>query len=99
MIQAKTELIPANWQITATTIYCNHVEDYVTVMVDKDWTTKCAWFKRYKQKALDDKKQKFGRSIKKKIEECIGPECPLAIEYRDKLIKEESETEDLSLKN
>lgn len=94
MIQAKTELKPGNWQITATTIYCDHVDDYVTIMVDKDWTTRCAWFNRYKQKALDDEKQKFDKHIKGKIEKCIGPDCPMAMEYRDKLIKEESETKD-----
>lgn len=27
--------------------------------------------------------------MKSKIRNCAGPDCPLAIQYRDKLIKEE----------
>lgn len=89
MIQARTDLKPGNWQITATTIRCDYVDDDVTLMVDRDWTTRCAWYRRYKQKALDGKKQKFDKEIRIKIEKCAGSECPLAINYRDKLIQEE----------
>jgi hypothetical protein len=89
MIQARTDLKPGNWQITATTIRCDYVDDDVTLMVDRDWTTICAWYRRYKQKALDGKKQKFDKEISIKIEKCAGSECPLAINYRDKLIQEE----------
>ncbi len=93
MIQAKTELQPGNWQITATTIRCDFVDDFVTVMVESDWTTKCVWYNRYKHKASGDKKQKFDKTIKSKIERCAGPDCPLVTEYRDKLIQEEFGTE------
>ncbi len=30
-----------NWQITATTIYCEAVSDEVTIMVHKDWSVTC----------------------------------------------------------
>lgn len=89
MIQARTDLKPGNWQITATTIRCDYVDDNVTLMVDRDWTTRCAWYRRYKQKALEDKKQKFDKEIRIKIVKCAGSECPLAVSYRDKLIQEE----------
>ena len=89
MIAARTDLKPGNWQITATTIRCDLVDDFVTVMVEKDWTTKCAWYNRYKQKALGEKKQKFDKAIKSKIGKCAGPDCSLAIEYRDSLIQDE----------
>jgi hypothetical protein len=29
-----------DWQITATTIYCDAVDDDVTIIVYKDWSTK-----------------------------------------------------------
>jgi hypothetical protein len=87
--KTKTELQPASWQITATTIHCDLVDDFVTIMVDKDWSTKCAWYRRYKQRALDDKKQKFDKKIMLKMERCAGPECSYVTVYRDKLIKEE----------
>ncbi len=88
--KTKTELKPAKWQITATTIRCELVDDFVTIMVNKDWSTRCAWYNRYKQKALEDKKHKFDKKINLKMEKCQGPECSYVIDYRDKLIKEES---------
>ncbi|OGN94929.1 MAG: hypothetical protein A2Z75_03795 [Chloroflexi bacterium RBG_13_50_10] len=89
MSKEKTKLQPAKWQITATTIHCELVDDFVTIMVNKDWSTKCAWYKRYKQKALDDKKQKFDSKIRLMIQKCQGPECSYVTGYRDELIKEE----------
>jgi len=90
MTEAKVELKPAKWQITATTIRCDLVDDFVTIMVNNDWSTRCAWCNRYKQKALEDKKQKFDKAIRVKIEKCAGPECSYVTDYRDKLIQEES---------
>jgi len=90
MAKAKTKPEPANWQITATTIRCDLVDDFVTIMVNKDWSTRCAWYGRYKEKALEDKKQKFDKAITLKIEKCAGPECSYVTDYRDKLIQEES---------
>ncbi len=89
MIPARTDVPPGNWKITATTIQCEYVDETVTLMVDKDWTTRCSWYHRYKQKALEDKKQKFERNIRQKIEKCRGTECPLATTYRDKLMQQE----------
>ena len=91
MSKANTELQPGNWQITATTIHCDKVDDFVTIMINKDWSMKCAWYNRYKQKAVDENK-KFDKKIKAKIEKCEGPECSYLVEYRDKLIQEESGT-------
>ena len=91
MPKAKMELNPAGWQITATTINCDFIDDFVTIMVNKDWSTKCIWYNRYKQKSLDDKKQKLDRKSCLKVEKCNGPECSYVINYRDKLIKEELE--------
>ena len=89
MPKAKTKLQPAGWQITATTIHCDFVDDFVTIMVNKDWSTKCTWYSRYKQKALEGKGQKFDKKISLKIEKCEGPECPNVMNYRDRLVKEE----------
>jgi hypothetical protein len=89
MAEAKAGLQPAKWQITATTIRCDLVDDFVTIMVNKDWSTRCAWYNRYKQRALEDKKQKFDKKIRFKIEKCAGPECSYVTDYRDKLIEEE----------
>ena len=87
--KAKTELRPAGWQITATTIRCDLVDDFVTLMVHKDWSTKCAWYNRHKKKALENKKQKLDGEMKLKMEKFQGPECSYVTGYRGELIKEE----------
>jgi len=89
MSKSRVKLKPAKWQLTATTVHCDFVDDFVTLMVSKDWATKCVWHVRYKQKALEDRKQKVGRNIRLKIEKCLGPECSYVADYRDKLVKEE----------
>lgn len=90
MAKALSGLKPAKWQITATTIHCNLVDDFVTISVDKDWSTRCTWYSRYTQKVLADKKPKLDKNIRLKVGKCSGPECSYVINYRDKLIKEES---------
>jgi len=86
MAEARTELNPAGWQITATTISCDRVGDYVTIMVHGDWTYSCTWCIRYKLAAARDPKAKFSRDIKSRIAACRGPDCSLVLAYRDKLI-------------
>jgi hypothetical protein len=82
-----------NWQVTATTIYCDAVDDEVTLMVNKDWSVKCTGYPRYNQtngaarNLLKKKKRPSGRAL-----ECEGPECQRAIQYRDKLKAEETPT-------
>jgi len=81
---------PAGWQITATTISCDRVDDYVTVMVHGDWTYSCTWCSRYKLAAADNPQKRVDRGIGTKIAACQGPDCSLVLAYRDKLIAEET---------
>lgn len=80
-----------NWQITATTIYCDAVDDDVTLMVYKDGTAKCAGYPKYSKpgkeisKQLNRKGKQLGHNLK-----CEGPECSRVIQYRDKLFAEEA---------
>ena len=89
MARAKTDISPANWQITATTLKCEMVDEYVTVMVYKDWSCKCVWWSKNKQVAEQDPKHKFPRDIKASMGKCQGPDCKYVTGYRDKLIEEE----------
>jgi hypothetical protein len=86
---ARTDIAPAGWQITATTIRCDMVDDLITIMVYKDWSAKCVWYARYKGAALDNHRKKFSRGVKAKIAGCQGPDCKYVLDYRDKLIAEE----------
>lgn len=79
-----------DWQITATTIYCNAVDDEVTIMVYKDWTVKCTGFNKYSGSReaslkLSKKSTKTRRAL-----ECQGIDCERVTGYKDKLKAEEA---------
>ena len=80
-----------DWQVTATTLLCDAVNDEVTVMVYKDWTVKCTGLERYTMPSRETArlmKQKAGES--NRALHCEGLECPAVRHYRDKLIAEEA---------
>lgn len=81
-----------DWQITATTIYCDAVDDDVTLIVDKDWNVKCTGFKKYSSNLdkettgmLKQKSRRLGKSLK-----CEGPLDIRVTDYRDKLKTQEN---------
>jgi hypothetical protein len=81
-----------NWQVTATTIYCDAVDDEVTVLVYKDLSTKCTGYGKYGELTkemlglLRKKSKRLGRRL-----ECTGPECWRAVQYKERLLAEETE--------
>ena len=80
-----------DWQITAATIYCEDVDDEVTVIVQRDGLARCVGFAKYGAPDKDTAalmKQK-SRRLKRHLE-CIGPECRRVTHYRDRLFAEEA---------
>jgi len=80
----------ADWQITAATIYCDDVDDEVTVIVNRDGSVRCVGFGKYSEPGKDTAgliKQK-SRRLKRQLK-CTGPECDLITGYRDRLFAEE----------
>lgn len=77
-----------DWQITATTITCEAVDDEVTILVHGDWTVKCTGFERYNNRRGGLELVKKSMVIKKLLE-CKGLECPRILEYKEKLMSEE----------
>lgn len=81
-----------NWRVTATTIYCESVEDEAVLMVYKDGSAKCAAYKKYGQpspeivRLLKKRSQPSRRELR-----CEGPECSRLIQYRGKLFAEEAQ--------
>ena len=76
-----------DWQVTAKTIYCDAVDNDVTIMVYKDWSTRCTGYKKYVEslnketaEMLKKKAKRLGRNLK-----CEGPLDHRVTEYRDKL--------------
>ena len=75
-----------DWQVTAATIYCDAVDDEVTLLVYKDGSIKCTGYQKYSQpdretaKIVKLKSKQSGRRL-----ECEGLECYRVIQYRDGL--------------
>jgi PhoPQ-activated pathogenicity-related protein len=76
-----------DWEITATTVYCDDVNDEVTLMVYADGTSRCTG----RQKYLDSDKE-TSRAMKKKarrprkLSVCLGDDCPRLKQYRDSIL-------------
>ena len=79
-----------DWKITATTIYCEAVDDEVTVMVYKDWSARCTGYRKYGRPDGGTAKllAKKGQRLKRQLS-CEGPECHRVNQYREKLFAEE----------
>ena len=80
-----------DWQVTATTIYCDAVDDDVTIIVYKDWSTICTGYRKYvenpskkTEKTLKRKAKRLDRNLK-----CEGPLDPRVTDYRDILVTQE----------
>ncbi|HUT68651.1 MAG TPA: hypothetical protein VMW86_08925 [Dehalococcoidales bacterium] len=78
-----------DWEITATTIYCDAVDDEVTLITSADGTARCTGQQKYagpdkaKARAMKKKSQLSGKQLG-----CSGVECSKVIQYRDKLLGE-----------
>ena len=80
-----------DWQVTATTIYCDAVDDEVTILLYKDGSIRCTGYKKYVEnpnketaQVLKKKGKRLGRNLK-----CEGPQNSRVTIYRDKLTAEE----------
>jgi hypothetical protein len=77
--------------VSATTIYCDAVDDDVIIIVYKDGSIRCTGYKKYVEnldkegtKMLRKKGKRLGRNLK-----CEGPQDYRVTSYRDKLTAEE----------
>ncbi|GAI53665.1 unnamed protein product [marine sediment metagenome] len=80
-----------NWQVTAATIYCDAVDDEVTLLVYKDRSAKCTGYQKYGKpdKETAEVIGKKSKQLKRRLE-CEGQECHRVIRYRDKLFAREA---------
>jgi len=81
----------ADWQVTATTIYCDAVAADVTVMVDAGGGVRCAGMLKYLEKTTPN----IQRQLKKRSRQqqrplgCEGDACQRTVAYRDRIFAEE----------
>jgi hypothetical protein len=79
------------WQTTAKTIFCDSVDDEVTLLVFKDGSTRCTGCKKYSQpnavtiRLIKEKSRRLKRPIK-----CEGDQCLRITGYKEKIMAEES---------
>jgi hypothetical protein len=73
-----------DWEITATTVYCDAVDGEVTLIIYRDGTSRCTWHQKYSgnNKGLAGKK----KPRQDKRTGCQGAACPRVTQYRDSLI-------------
>jgi hypothetical protein len=80
-----------NWQITAKTIFCEAVDDEVTVLVYKNGSTRCTGARKYNQPSsvtanlVREKTLRLKRPVK-----CDGEPCSAVMEYKNKILAEET---------
>lgn len=80
-----------DWQITAKTIYCDAVDDEVTLLVYKDISIHCTGCKKYNEpdditrSSIREKSRKLKRPVK-----CEGEQCPRVNNYKEQILAEET---------
>ena len=76
----------SDWEITATTIYCDYVKDEVTILVSGDETITCTGRQRFTNPNREDARlltvraQKNGEQLG-----CLGDDCTLVTETLKRL--------------
>jgi hypothetical protein len=76
-----------DWQVTATTIYCDAVDEDVTIMVYSDGSTRCSGYIKYVEKANKETARILGVRAKRlnRNLRCEGPQDYRVTDYRDGL--------------
>ncbi len=78
-----------DWQVTATTIFCDAVVDEVTIIVKNDWSVKCTGLLKYTNNRHAGV-ELVKRSLElKRVLECKGIDCSRISDYINKLKAEE----------
>jgi len=74
-----------DWELTATTIYCESVGDEVTLLVSDDGACRCTGRRKYAgpDEATSRKGRKPGRPV------CAPAECAIMVRYREKVLGED----------
>jgi hypothetical protein len=78
-----------DWEVTATTIFCDAVDDEVTLIVSGTGTLKCSGRQKYENPGKDTKKLLIRKSKSGgKLLACKGEGCPTVKQYREKMLGE-----------
>ena len=80
-----------NWQVTEVTIYCDAVDDEVTIQVYKDGSVKCTGYGNYGEPSRDaiNLLKKKSKQLKRQLK-CEGLECNRVLQYKNNLLSQEA---------
>ena len=82
-----------DWQITAKTIYCDAVDDEVTIIVNNDWSVKCTGLEKYAtSREASVELVRKSLAIQRTLE-CQGIDCIRVTQYKEQLLSEETKKE------
>jgi hypothetical protein len=78
-----------DWEVTATTIFCESVNDEVTIIVNRDGAVRCSGRQKYEKPGKEDKKTLKTKSrLMGKELACLGENCAAVKKYCDKMLSE-----------
>jgi hypothetical protein len=79
-----------DWEVTATTIYCDAVDDEVTIIVQGDGAVKCTGLQKYAPSNKESAKElkKKGKALHKTLA-CEGIGCPRVVKHRAGLMSKQ----------
>ncbi|MBN1191509.1 MAG: hypothetical protein JXA46_17265 [Dehalococcoidales bacterium] len=81
----------SDWKITAKTIFCNAVDDEVTLLLHRNGDIHCTGFKKYNEpNEITLALIKSKTSLSKKPIKCEGEGCPRVVGYKEQIIAEET---------
>ena len=76
-----------DWEVTATTIFCDDVDDEVTIIVNQNGTAKCTGSQKY-SKASKERSKSLKRRASKWVSRSPAKTTPVLklTKYRDELL-------------
>jgi hypothetical protein len=81
----------ADWKITAKTIFCDAVDDEVTLLLYRNGTIRCTGCKKYNEpNSITLALIKGKNSHLKKPIKCEGEQCPRVTGYKEQIMAEET---------
>jgi hypothetical protein len=76
-----------DWQVTATTIFCEAVDDEVTLIITPYGPVKCSGKQKYEKPGKEVKKAlKKKNKVAPKQLKCEGEDCARVKQYRTKML-------------
>jgi hypothetical protein len=76
-----------DWEITATTIYCEAVDDEVTLIINADGTSRCTGRDKYLKPDKETARAMRKKSRRQpKAMACRDNECTIVKDYRDNIL-------------